>query len=88
MCQRDRSTHRPRTNGLGFRTMWQYDTDADATLEDEERYYLMHDERWRAVATFRNADTSPKEAFVHHAGAWLSARKLVAGSAGVRTLTP
>ncbi|GJQ29735.1 MAG: hypothetical protein HBSAPP03_16190 [Phycisphaerae bacterium] len=56
-----------RYNGLGFRTMWQYDVDVDGTLEDPERYYFMHDERWRVIGTFRNQDASPKEAFVHHA---------------------
>lgn len=57
---------RYRYNGLGFRIMWQYDADADSTLEDGERYYFLYDERWRSLATYRNQDTNPKEQFVYH----------------------
>jgi len=60
-------TARHRYNGLGFRIMWQYDADTDGTLEDAERYYQMHDERWRVIAVFRNQDAAPKEGYVHHA---------------------
>ena len=56
-----------RYNGLNMRLMWQDDADADSTLESSERFYIMHDERWRPVATFRDTDTTPKEAFVWHA---------------------
>jgi RHS repeat-associated protein len=48
-----------------FRVMRQYD--ADGTLENAERYYFAHDERWRVLGTFRDQDSNPKEAFVHHA---------------------
>ncbi|MFZ2873610.1 MAG: RHS repeat-associated core domain-containing protein [Phycisphaerales bacterium] len=56
-----------RYNGLNMRLMWQDDADADSTLESGERFYVMHDERWRPVATFRDTDATPKEAFVWHA---------------------
>jgi RHS repeat-associated protein len=56
-----------RYNGLNMRLMWQDDADADSTLESSERFYVMHDERWRPVATFRDTDSTPKEAFVWHA---------------------
>jgi RHS repeat-associated protein len=58
---------RYRYNGLGMRIMWQDDADADGTLESSERYYIMNDERWRPVATFRDQDEHAKEAFVWHA---------------------
>ncbi len=56
-----------RSNGLGFRNMWQYEGDVDGTLEDAERYYFMLDERWRVIGTLRDQDAHPKEALVHHA---------------------
>jgi RHS repeat-associated protein len=56
-----------RYNGLGFRTTWQYDADADGTLESSEQYHFMYDDRWRILATFRGFDENPKEAFVYHA---------------------
>ena len=37
-----------RYNGLNMRLMWQDDADAVSTLESGERFYVMHDERWRA----------------------------------------
>ncbi len=56
-----------RYNGLGFRTGWQYDADADGTVESSEQYHFMYDDRWRILATFRGFDENPKEAFVYHA---------------------
>jgi len=56
-----------RYNGLNMRLMWQDDADADSTLESSERFYVAHDERWRPVATFRDTDATPKEAFAWHA---------------------
>jgi RHS repeat-associated protein len=56
-----------RYNGLGFRTTWQYDADADGTLESSEQYHFMYDDRWRILATFRGFDENPKEAFAYHA---------------------
>lgn len=55
-----------RYNGLGFRIMWQYDADTDATLENGERYYFLYDEEWRPLATYRDQDTDPKERYVYH----------------------
>jgi YD repeat-containing protein len=57
-------------NGLGFRTAAHEDTDADTDVDGSDKwYYLVHDEQWRHVSTFRESDTSPKEEFVpHHAG--------------------
>jgi RHS repeat-associated protein len=76
-----------RYNGLNMRLMWQDDADADSSLESSERFYVMHDERWRPVATFRDTDSTPKEAFVWHAagsgGAALGGTALQSGgSAG------
>lgn len=56
-----------RYNGLGYRIMMQYDVDADTSLENDERRYICYDERWRVIATFKNASTYPKERYVHHA---------------------
>ena len=57
-----------RYNGLGFRTGWHYDADADADVDSSDPwYYWCSDERWRMVATYRNSDSSPKERFVYHA---------------------
>ncbi|MDX2146601.1 MAG: hypothetical protein SFZ23_03685 [Planctomycetota bacterium] len=61
-----------RYNGLGFRTGWHYDADADGTVEsgspgDDPWYWFCNDERWRIVATFRDTDSFPKERFVFHA---------------------
>ena len=56
-------------NGLGHRTGWHYDVDADGTVEntsDDPWYYFAYDESWRIVASYRAADTSPKEQFVYH----------------------
>lgn len=66
-----------RYNGLGFRTMWKYDANANGSLADSERYYFAYDERWRVVATYRDTDSvntgslspqdRPKERFLYHA---------------------
>ncbi|MCC7389448.1 MAG: hypothetical protein IT431_11835 [Phycisphaerales bacterium] len=47
-------------NGLGHRTGWHYDVDADSTVEantsgnsDDAWYHWVHDDRWRQVATYR-----------------------------------
>jgi len=56
-----------RYNGLGQRIMWQYDDDGDQTLESQETFHFMYDERWRIVGIFRNTDTDAKESFVYHA---------------------
>jgi hypothetical protein len=54
-------------NGLGFRTAAHEDTDADSDVDANDKwYYLVYDERWRHVSTFRETDTSPKEEFVPH----------------------
>jgi RHS repeat-associated protein len=58
---------RYRYNGLGHRTMWQYDADADEDLTDGERFYFAYDERWRIIQTYRDADAEAKERFVYHA---------------------
>lgn len=58
-------------NGLGYRTAAHEDTDADNDVDGSDKwYYLVYDERWRHVSTFRETDTSPKEELVpHQAGA-------------------
>ncbi len=56
-------------NGLGHRIGWHYDVDADGAVEntsDDPWYYFAYDESWRIVATYRAADTSPKEQFAYH----------------------
>ncbi|MDX2148689.1 MAG: hypothetical protein SFZ23_14340, partial [Planctomycetota bacterium] len=60
-----------RYNGLGSRTGWHYDADADGTVEsgspgDDPWYWFCNDEGWRIVATFRHTDAYPKERFVFH----------------------
>ncbi len=47
-------------NGLGHRTGWHYDVDADSTVEantsgnsEDPWYHWVHDDRWRQVATYR-----------------------------------
>ncbi len=59
-----------RYNGLGHRIAWHYDADYDADTDGSDPwYYFAYDDRWRMVASFRNADTDPKELFAyHHAG--------------------
>lgn len=58
-------------NGLGFRTGWHYDTDADGTVEtgtpgDDPWYWLCYDTKWRVVGTYRHTDDEPKERFIHN----------------------
>ncbi|MCH8825283.1 MAG: hypothetical protein IH984_17440 [Planctomycetes bacterium] len=58
-----------RYNGLGHRIAWHYDVDADGTVEDtsdDPEYFFAYNESWQQVATYRAADTSPKEQFVYH----------------------
>ena len=57
-----------RYNGLGYRTSWKYDTDADGDSDGSDlTYWFTYDDRWRVAATYRGSDTDPKEVFVHHA---------------------
>jgi hypothetical protein len=58
-----------RYNGLGQRISWQFNADADParTLTAAEQSFFVYDNRWRIVATVRDADTEPKEAFAYHA---------------------
>jgi len=57
-----------RYNGLGYRIAVHEDTDTDADVDSNDKwYYDAFDERWRQVARFRESDTSPKEEFVPHA---------------------
>ena len=43
------------------------DTDDDGDVDASDKwFYLMYDERWRWVATFREDDSDPKEEFVPH----------------------
>ena len=54
-------------NGLGHRTGWHYDVNGvDGVTAADPWYYFAYDEGWRIVATYRDADTSPKEQFVYH----------------------
>ena len=64
--QSNTSLTKYRYNGLGHRTLWQYDANSSGTLTDTDRYYFCYDERWRIVATFRDQDSNPKERFVYH----------------------
>jgi RHS repeat-associated protein len=57
-----------RYNGLGYKIAVHADTDTDGDVDGSDKwYYDAFDERWRAVARFRESDTSPKEEFVYHA---------------------
>lgn len=60
-------------NGLGFMISVHEDTDDDADVDNDDRWYhSVYDEIWRKVATFREdksvpeSDTDPKEEFVNH----------------------
>lgn len=54
-------------DGLGQMVMRHEDTDADLDADgSDKKYWLVQDERWRWVGTFRESDASPKEEFVHH----------------------
>ncbi len=59
-----------RYNGLGFRIMSQEDDNASGSLDAAEKRFMMYDERWRVVATFRDQDAAPKETYVYHAAGW------------------
>ncbi|HEX9784101.1 MAG TPA: hypothetical protein VGA56_15385, partial [Opitutaceae bacterium] len=54
-------------NGLGFRISVHEDTDDDADVDSNDKWFhFAFDERWRMVATFREDDSDPKEQFVNH----------------------
>ena len=54
-----------RYNGLGFMIGEHYDADEDLDVDSNDPwYYHAYDERWRQIATYRGADTSPKEEWV------------------------
>jgi RHS repeat-associated protein len=56
-----------RYNGLGFMIGEHYDADEDLDVDSNDPwYYHAYDERWRQIATYRGADTSPKEEWVLH----------------------
>ena len=56
-----------RYNGLGYRIAVHEDTDTDADVDSNDKWYFdAFDERWRQVARFRESDASPKEEFVPH----------------------
>jgi YD repeat-containing protein len=60
-----------RYNGLNHRIAVHEDTDTDADVDSNDKwYYDVFDERWRQLARYRDSDSSPKEDFVpHQAGA-------------------
>jgi len=68
-------------DGLGQRTAWHADWDADGTVEssnDDPWYMLVYDDRWRVVATYRVTSSAsatagtidtydkPKEQWIYH----------------------
>jgi len=66
-------------DGLGQRTGWHADWDADGAVEtsnDDPWYMFVYDDRWRVAGTYRVAssatatsgtvDTYPKEQFIYH----------------------
>ena len=56
-----------RYNGLGHRIGWHYDENVDLTVDGSDPwFYFAYNESWQQVATYRAADTSPKEQFVNH----------------------
>ena len=57
-----------RYNGLNWRIAVSHDTDADDDIDASDIiWYFVHDERWRIVAVYREADANPKEQFDYHA---------------------
>ena len=60
-----------RYNGLGHRIAEHTDTDVDGDVDaNDDWHHFAYDERWRVVAMFLDADTSPTEEFVpQNAGA-------------------
>ena len=57
-----------RYNGLNWRISVSHDTDSDDDIDDDDIiWYFVHDERWRIVAVYREADANPKEQFNYHA---------------------
>ncbi len=56
-----------RYNALGQRIMFHEDTEPDGDVDaNDPKYYLIYDERWRHIATYRADDDNPKELFVSH----------------------
>jgi hypothetical protein len=57
-----------RYNGLGYLVSRHQDTDSSGKVTGSDVVFeMVFDERWRAVATYRAGDDSPKELFLHHA---------------------
>ncbi|MFO0826742.1 MAG: RHS repeat-associated core domain-containing protein [Phycisphaerales bacterium] len=53
--------------GNGFRAGERYDSDASGTVDSSDKWFwFAYDERWRILGTYRDADSSPKERFLHH----------------------
>ncbi|MFO0826745.1 MAG: hypothetical protein U0572_01240 [Phycisphaerales bacterium] len=53
--------------GNGFRAGEHYDSDASGTVDSSDKWFwFAYDERWRILGTYRDADSSPKERFLHH----------------------
>ena len=56
-----------RYNALNQRIMFHEDTEPDGDVDaNDPKYYLIYDERWRHIATYRADDDNPKELFVYH----------------------
>jgi RHS repeat-associated protein len=56
-----------RYNGLGYRLAVHEDTEPDGDVDSNDPwYYLVYDEDWQMIATYRGTDTTPYERFVHH----------------------
>ena len=56
-----------RYNALNQRIMFHEDTEPDGDVDaSDPKYYLIYDERWRHIATYRADDDNPKELFVYH----------------------
>lgn len=55
-------------NGAGYLITRHQDVDADGDVDSyDKKYHTAYDERWRAVATYREGDSDPKELFLYHA---------------------
>ncbi|MFO0826743.1 MAG: RHS repeat-associated core domain-containing protein [Phycisphaerales bacterium] len=53
--------------GNGFRAGEHYDSDASGTVDSSDKWFwFAYDERWRILGTYRDADSNPKERFLHH----------------------
>ncbi len=54
-------------NGLGYRIAAHEDTDDSGGVTSADKwFYTAYDERWRAVGTYRESDTAPKERYLNH----------------------